>query len=148
MKKLIFILLLLIYLAMPNLMQGQTSVPLDEVENKLTENPKYIVIEFYTDWCGICAIQQNTIRKDEDLVGKLENEFYYVKFNAETKDSFRFYGYLFENKNRIHDFAKAFFPDELGFPAWVILNRDMEIVFQWTGLMESDELDFVLKQIL
>lgn len=112
-------------------LNAQVSIPINEIDNKLKQNPKYIIIELYTDWCGICAIQDKKIQKNDELVSLLENEFYYVKFNAESKESFILNGINFENKNgKMHEFAKAISSDSNAFPAWVIMNPKFEIIFQ------------------
>lgn len=145
--KVLFKILVFVFLNF-QFLSAQSSVSIMELESQLAVNPKPVIIELYTDWCGICAIQQKKIRKDDALVSLLENKFYYVKFNAESQESFLFNGHLFENKNqKNHDFAEALL-DEAAFPAWVILNPELEIIFRYNGLLEAKELILVLKQIL
>lgn len=140
---------ILILSLLTHTLSAQHGVPITEIENRSTGLPRMVVIGFYTGWCGICAIQEKKIQKDEALVQLLENEFYYVKFNAESAESFELNGYLFENPDgHIHEFTKAVLGEEVVFPSWIILNPDMEIIFQYRGLLEAGELYSVLKQIL
>lgn len=129
-------------------LNAQESIPINEIDNKLKEIPKYIVIELYTDWCGICAIQDKKIQKNDELVSLLENEFYYVKFNAESTESFVLNGHEFTNQNKIHEFAKAISSDSNAFPAWVIMNPKFEIIFQYNGLIEIEDLKSILLKLL
>lgn len=140
--------LILIVLLNFNYLAAQESIPITEIETKLKENPKYIVIELYTDWCGICAIQNKKIQKSDDLVSLLENEFYFVKFNAESKEDFILNRIKFENKDgKVHEFAKAISSDSNAFPAWVIMNSDFEIIFQYNGLIETENLKSILLKL-
>lgn len=145
--KFIFKILILNFLS--QLLSAQQEIPIIEIENKLGEHPRPVVIGFYTGWCGICAIQEKKIQKEEALVQLLENEFYYVKFDAEYAESFELNGYLFENPDgHIHEFAKVLLEEKIVFPSWIILNPDLETIFQYRGLLEAGELYSVLKQIL
>lgn len=129
-------------------LNAQESVPILELEYKLNQNKKYVIIELYTDWCGICAIQDKKIQKNEKLVYLLENEFYYVKFNAESKDKLTLNGIKFQNPNgKIHEFAKAISPDSNAFPAWIIMNPEFEIIFQYNGLIEAENFKSILLKL-
>lgn len=127
---------------------AQDSLDLNEIEDKLSRMPKYIVIELYTDWCGVCAIQDKKIRKNDELISLLENEFYYVKFNAESGGTFVLNGIKFENKDgKTHEFAKAVFPNSNAFPAWVIMNPNLEIIFQYNGLIDPKDMRSILLKL-
>lgn len=146
--KFCFKILVLILLLNSKLISAQESIQISEIESKLNQNPKNIIIELYTDWCGICAIQDKKIQKNDELVSLLENEFYYVKFNAESTESFVLNGINFENKDhKIHDFAKAISSDSNAFPAWIIMNSKFEIIFQYNGLIETEDLKSILLEL-
>lgn len=145
--KFIYKILVLSVLLNFNYLAAQESIPITKIENKLKENPKYIIIELYTDWCGICAIQHKKIQKDEDLISKLNEEFYFIRFDAESNESFIFNGHEFKNQNKIHDFAKAISSDSNAFPAWIIMNPKLEIIFQYNGLIEPEDLKAILLKL-
>lgn len=129
-----------------NVVSAQHTI--SELEQNFSEAPRFIVIELYTDWCAICAIQSKKIEKSENLVSLLEKEFYYVRFNAESTESFTFNGQTWQNKEgKIHEFARAF-TNSNSFPAWIILNMELEVIFQNDGLLQPEQLTKVLKQIL
>lgn len=145
--KFIFKILISIVLLNFNCLAAQESILITEVEYKLNQNPKHIIIELYTDWCGICAIQGKKIQKDKALISKLNDEFYFVRFDAESKESFTFNGYEFKNQDKIHDFPKAILSDSNAFPAWIILNPKLEIIFQYNGLIETEDLKAILLEL-
>ncbi|WP_084016422.1 thioredoxin fold domain-containing protein [Moheibacter sediminis] len=127
---------------------AQESISINEIESKLIQNKKYIIIELYTGWCGICAIQDKKIQKNDELIKLLENEVYHVKFDAESTESFILNGIKFENKNgKIHEFAKAISVDSNAFPAWVIMNPKFEVIFQYNGLIETEDLKSILLKL-
>src|SRR6056297_2237383 len=59
------------------------------------KEPKKILVDVYTDWCGWCKkMKKNTFNHPE--IAKYINEnFYPVRFNAETDKTVRFMGKTF-----------------------------------------------------
>ncbi len=147
MNLIIKIIILFLLLSLKSISAQQSNSML-EIESKLSLQSKYLVIELYTDWCGVCAIQDKKIQKNKELVSLLDNEFYYVRFNSESKESFVFKGHNFENKdNKIHDFVKAVSADSNVFPVWIIMNPELEIIFQHYGLLAAEKLETILLEI-
>ena len=58
-------------------------------------NPKNIMMDVYTKWCGPCKLMdKNTF--DNPLIAKFLNEnFYAVKFNAEGTDKVAYQGKVY-----------------------------------------------------
>lgn len=125
------------------------SIDINEMEAKLKEEPKHLVIKFSTEWCGVCKIQDRRIEKSEELKEILSERIYFIEFDAESTESFRLGGEEFRGKtNRIHEFAEILLEGETIYPAWLILNSDLEIIFKYTGLLKSKELISIFTQIL
>lgn len=115
------------------------------------ETPRFTVIELYTDWCGICAIQDKKLKQDEFLLNQLENKFNFIRFNAESPEIFEFNQKVYNpSENGLHEFALAFLDESIhrAFPVWIILNPDLEIIFQYEGLISSAQINSILKEIL
>ena len=61
--------------------------------------PKKIFIDTYTQWCGWCKRMDASTFKDTAVVRYMNDHYYAVKLDAETKDTIRFKGNLFINLN-------------------------------------------------
>ena len=57
-----------------------------EAEQLNKANPKKIIVDVYTDWCGWCKRLDATTYKDAGIVKYVNDNFYAVKLNAESKD--------------------------------------------------------------
>ena len=67
-------------------------ITLPEALEKIKTQPRPIIIDFYTDWCGWCKKMMQTTYANPALAQYINANFYPVKFNAETKDTIEFLG--------------------------------------------------------
>ena len=51
------------------------------------ENPKKIIIDVYTDWCGPCKLMDKNTFQNRDVAAYISKHYYAVKFNAEGNES-------------------------------------------------------------
>ncbi len=115
------------------------------------KNPKPIMVDVYTSWCGPCKMMSaNTF--GNPLISKYLNEnFYPVKFNAETFDSVTFNGYVFKNKNApstprpVHDFAISILDSKLVYPSIVFLNENVQRLNVLTGYYLPNQFEPIIK---
>ena len=57
------------------------------------ENPKMLLVDVYTDWCGWCKKMDKETFTDPKVIAHINSNFYAVKMNAEdTKRTFEFMG--------------------------------------------------------
>lgn len=83
------------------------------------KNPKPFYIDVYTDWCGWCKRMDQTTFKDPELANYLNNFFYPIKFDAESKEPVNFGGRTYINsqfvygKNLVDSLAKKVDADNL-----------------------------------
>lgn len=109
-------------------------VSLDQALALQKSNPKPIMIDVYTSWCGPCKMLDKNTFQDPRVAKYLNENFYSVKFNAEGPDSVTYQGVTYKNpnyqpnqpgRNGVHEFTMAlgvnsyptiFFMDNVGQP--------------------------------
>lgn len=93
MKKIVFIGLLLIA---ANFAQAQEKIEwlkFEEAVAATEANPKMLLVDVYTDWCGWCKKMDKETFTDPAVIKYINESFYAVKMNAEdNKRSFDFKG--------------------------------------------------------
>ena len=100
---------------------------LKEAMEKMKTQPRPIIMDFYTDWCGWCKQMMKTTYANQDLAGYINMNFYPVKFNAETKDTIEYLGVKYgpngEGKNATNTLAIKLLQGKLMYPTTLFLNN-------------------------
>jgi hypothetical protein len=138
-------LILLLLLAGTAFGQKEYAVTFEELSLKMMEHPKPIVIKIYTDWCGVCKIQDKQIEKDAELQQMLAKDFYYIEFNAETRADILYNNKMYRfiphgTKGGVHELALALGGKQLSYPCWIIIAPGYQVITTYNGLLKSREL--------
>ena len=67
--------------------QGINWIPADSAFKLQKEIPKPIFMDVYTNWCGWCKKMDREAFSDPQIVSYINQYFYAVKFNAESRDT-------------------------------------------------------------
>ena len=93
-------------------------------KNKI--QPKPIIMDFYTDWCGWCKHMMKTTYADPNLSSYINTYFYPVKFDAEGKDTVEFLGQKYlptsDKPRTSHPLAVKLLGGKLMYPTTLFLN--------------------------
>lgn len=127
-------------------------LPVQKIDSSMAVMAKPILILMSTDWCQYCEVQKKQLRKNDEFKNKAYN-FYYVEFDAETKDSIVFNGHTYlnytkRNRNGIHQLAFALNgSDSVAFPTWVLLGTKYQVLFRYNGVLKPLEIKELLQAI-
>ena len=112
---------------------------------------KPVVVLISTDWCRYCGRMKLSTLRDERVVKRLNESFYFVSLNAEEKNAIRFHGHTFKYRptgtgTGVHELAEQLgsVKGQLSYPTVCVLNADMEIVYQHGGYLSAKELSRIL----
>ena len=126
--------------------QAQTkAIGISELDSCMTVDSKPILVLLSTDWCKYCQMQKNQLLKNKDFqnAGDL---FYYVLFDAESKEKVRLHGQDYSFKptgvsTGVHELAIALNgSDKLAFPTWVLLDKNYQVLFRHQGVLAPKQL--------
>lgn len=102
----------------------------DEAMAAHEQQPKKVLIDMYTDWCGWCKVMDQKTFTDATVIEYINANFYPVKFNAEKEKSVDFkgrsYGLLKNGRKSLHELAYTLLDQSPSYPAFVILDENLD----------------------
>jgi thioredoxin-related protein len=112
------------------------------------KNPRKIFIDVYTDWCGWCKVMDKNTFHDSTIVKILNEQYYAVKFNAETKDTIIFKEHTFvstgQGNRPPHQLAAAMLQGKMSYPSVVFMNEKNLFIASVPGYKKPEELEPLL----
>ena len=109
-------------------------------------NPKKIVVDVFTNWCGWCKKMDKGAFIDPAVMAYLSANFYPVKLNAEQREEIKFseetFGFIPNDNGRggVHSLAYALMDGRSGYPTLVYLNEKYERIMISPGFKEAPDL--------
>jgi thioredoxin-related protein len=97
----------------------------EDAVNKAELVPKKIFIDVYTSWCGWCKKMDATTFKEAEVVKYINENYYAVKLNAETKDTIRFRDkeFKFIAEYKANELTISLLNGKMGYPSYVLLDE-------------------------
>ena len=122
-----------------------------ENASQLKDNTKLYFVDFYTHWCGWCKRMDKDVFTDSTVI-KLINRYYVpVKFNAEGNSEFVWKGTKYVGtpvppggRPTLHSFTRSMLGKQLGFPSFVIYDRNRSTLNVIQGYQPADDLVKIL----
>ncbi len=148
MKKYISGLTLALAIILSSLAQAQQSdnakasiqwLTLEEAQQLSEKEPRKIIMDVYTDWCGWCKKMDKTTFADKSVVDYVNKNFYAVKLKADSNDKVTFKGQEFTNGQ----FAQAL--RVTGYPTIVFWDKNFSNFQPVSGYRQAEEFRKILE---
>jgi thioredoxin-related protein len=127
----------------------------EQLETAFEQEEKPAIIFLHTQWCKFCKAMSEDTFNDKGLVELINRDFYFVPFDAESKEDIVFRNVKFSYKptghnTGIHQLAQELLSKsrDTSYPILVIINKNLEILYQYSGFLDEEEVTDILAQLI
>ncbi|NVK49065.1 MAG: thioredoxin fold domain-containing protein [Cyclobacteriaceae bacterium] len=143
MKKLLFLFFFLLFAATGFSQDKITWLKFEEAVAANQSNPKMLLVDVYTDWCGWCKKMDNETFTDPKVIEYINANFYAVKLNAEdTQRTFDFMGKKFSEAQMAAAMRVRSYPN------FVVIEPKLQNIAQLPGYRQPDAFIASLNELI
>ncbi len=114
----------------------------NEGMKKAKQEKKFVLVDFYTDWCHWCKVMDQKTFQDPAVAKKLQQSFVTVRLNPEKKgESVTYLDKTYTNAQ----FSQAF--GVTGYPSLAFLDSQGKVITMVPGYVEAKEFIQILNFI-
>jgi uncharacterized protein YyaL (SSP411 family) len=149
-KNIFIILLILLLLPFASAAQEKINwLSFEEAVEQVSDEPRHIFVDVYTDWCGWCKRMDASTFADPVIVDIMNSHYYAVKLDAEQKDTIFFMDRAFINpdpdgRRSSHQMAQALLKGQMSYPSFVFLSPKTEWLTSVAGFRKAPEMEQML----
>lgn len=142
--------------ALTTLSWGQSAsinwMSIEEAVAAQQSEPRKIVMDVYTQWCGPCKMMMAQTFTNANVIKYINDNYYAVKFDAESPDPVTFQGNTFTNptydpnrrgRNGVHEFSRALQVN--AYPTLVYLDESAKVIAPISGFKSATQMELYLK---
>lgn len=126
----------------------------NQLDSALAVEARPVFLDFYTSWCTFCRKMDKEVFVKPEVAQKLNQDYYAVKMDAETREVILFDGQRWSNqqatnkRDGIHDLAMLLASQNGEFipPTMLFLSKDFEVEARYFEYMSSKTLLKYLKR--
>lgn len=116
---------------------------IDEAVRLAAQEPRVIVIDVYTDWCGWCKRMDATTFSDPEVIKIMNEQFYPVKLDAEGKEDIiigdRTFKFVDNGRRGYHEVAAVVTRGRLSYPTISYVDAQGRVLEAAPGYKTADQ---------
>jgi thioredoxin-related protein len=113
--------------------------------------PRKIVVDVYTDWCGWCKVMEKNTYNNKIIAEYLNKKFYIVRLDAEQKEDVKIgnktYKFVAQGRRGYHELAAILLQGNMVYPSVVFLDEKVRIIQSFQGYIRAKPFDQIIKFI-
>ena len=121
---------------------------IEEAVKLAAMEPRVLVVDVYTDWCGWCKRMDATTFSDPEIAELLNTHFYPVKLDAEGKEDIvlgdRTYKFVDNGRNGYHEVAVIATRGKLSYPTISYVDPGGNVLEAAAGYLTPDQFKVYL----
>ena len=121
---------------------------IEEAEAAQSKNPKKILVNVYAKWCRWCKVEDSASYRNREIAHYINQTFYPVKYNAESKAPVEFkgvrFGFIDDENIYVNEFTRYLLNGKLSYPGTVFINEQGNLIASKNGYMDAYYLEAVL----
>ena len=122
-----------------------------EMQEAQKKQPRKVVVDVYTSWCGWCKRMDASTFTNPVIVNYVNDNFYAVKFDAETKEDIHFrgkdYKYVAQGMQGYNELAAEILNNQMSYPTSVYFDENLDEIFPVPGYQESRMFETLLNYV-
>ena len=125
----------------------------EEAVAKNEKEPRKILIDFYTDWCGWCKRMDKATYENPKIAAYINEHYYAIKFDAEQSEPITFQGQEFTNRGPqpgrrgkgTHDLAISLLNGKMSYPTTLFMTEKLELITPIPGYKDAKAFEPIMR---
>lgn len=121
-------------------------ISFEEAVQRSKVEPRKILIDVYTDWCGWCKKMDKATYEDPAVAAYINATYWPVKLDAERKDTvvFNDKAFVYVKERKAHALALSLLSEKMSYPTTVFLNEDFSMIQAVPGYLDPRTISPIL----
>lgn len=122
-------------------------ISFEEAVAKSKKEPRKILIDVYTSWCGWCKHMDAITYEHPEIIKYMNQKYYAVKLDAEQKTPVRFKDkeFIYKPEFKTHELALSLLNNKMGYPTTIFMNESFAILTPVSGFIDAKSMEPLLK---